>query len=200
MFVLSKFMDSANFNRRSIRLPEYDYSWQGEYFVTICVHARECLLGKVVNGEMVVNEFGQIVQRCWKELPSHYAQLSLGEWVVMPNHMHGILIINDADVEAIPVGVIHELPLHESPMYKRRKMLLSKIIGRFKMNSGKQINLIRNLPGSSVWQRNYYEHIIRNGKSYIEIENYIRNNPLNWHTDGDNPVNIEIEKNKNRNV
>src|SRR5690606_38187977 len=128
------------------------------YFITICIHQRECMLGEVVEGQMILNEFGRCVNQYWEDLPTFYPQLSLGEWVVMPNHVHRILIIKDtvgaiheSPLHESPVGVIHELPLHElplheSPMYKRSKMLLSKIIGRFKMNSGKQINLIRNLP------------------------------------------------------
>jgi len=187
---MSNIKDEFNkYGRRSIRLPEYDYSCAGEYFVTICVHGRECLLGDIENECMVLNDYGHCVDCYWKELPSHYNHLHLGEWVVMPNHVHGILNITDG----ADVGAIHESPMKELPLItKRRKMLLSKIIGRFKMNTGKQINIMRNTPGAPLWQRNYYEHIIRDAKSYTEIENYIRNNPLNWLRDQHNPVNIKI--------
>ena len=182
-------MKSNLFNRRSIRLPEYDYSLPGEYYVTNCIHNRECLLGDVVDEQMILNDFGLSVKKFWLALPSHYENLSLEEWVIMPNHMHGIIIINDL----IPVGAIHESPLQNH----RRQMLLFKAVGRFKMNSGKEINGMRNTQGQPVWQRNYFEHIIRDGQSYINIEHYIRTNPLNWLTDVENPVYIKNNKNSN---
>ena len=210
----------TKYNRQSIRLPEYDYSLPGEYFITICIHDRECLLGEIIDGAMFMNENGKCVDQFWHTLTSHYKELTLGEWVVMPNHVHGILIIND-------VGAIHELPLHELPQHelpqhelpqhelpqhelsfnddfslnnskeKRRKMLLPKIMGRLKMNSSKQINIFRQTSGNRVWQRDYFEHIIRNGKSYNEIEHYIRSNPLNWVNDKENPaISENIKKQK----
>jgi len=102
-------MSSNKYGRRSIRLPEYDYSWAGEYFVTICIHDRECLLGNIDNECMVLSDYGRCVDCYWKELPSHYNHLSLGEWVVMPNHVHGILNITDG----AGVGAIHESPMKE---------------------------------------------------------------------------------------
>jgi len=180
--------------RRSIRLPGYNYSSSGEYFITICIQGRKCILGEVIEGKMVLNNFGHFVNNCWASLPQYYENLSLGEWIVMPNHIHGILIIDN------PVGAIHELPLsgseaiHEFPIQnepsdelplhlQRQKILLSKIIGRFKMNTGKFINQVRQTSGQPVWQRNYYEHIIRNEKSYDKIKYYIINNTLNWYED-----------------
>jgi len=198
-------MKSNSFNRRSIRLPEYDYSLPGEYYVTSCIHNRECLLGDVADEQMILNDFGLSVKKFWLALPSHYKNLSLGEWVIMPNHMHGIIIIHDL----IPVGAIHESPLQESnhglsiqesPLKnQRRQMLLFKAVGRFKMNSSKEINSIRNTQGQPVWQRNYFEHIIRDGQSYTNIEHYIRTNPSNWRTDVENPDYIKNKNNQNSN-
>jgi REP element-mobilizing transposase RayT len=196
-------------HRRSIRLQEYDYSQNGAYFVTLCTQNRECLFGKIVNGEMILNEQGKIVEQCWNDLSNHYNNIVLDAYVIMPNHFHGIIFITDTvdnvdNVGAIHVGAIHELPLywaiHESPlqqqqrMQQRRKMLLPKIIGRFKMNSAKQINQIRNTSGVPVWQRNYYEQIIRNEKSLEIIRNYIINNPLEWYYDDYNPKKVKYEK------
>jgi len=193
-------------HRRSIRLQDYDYSSEGAYFVTMCTQNRECLFGEIVNGQMILNEYGKIVEQCWNNLSNHYDNIELDAYVIMPDHFHGIIFIvsvnsvnavdsvdsvNSVDsVDSVSVGAIHELPRqrqHELPrqqqkqrQQQRRKMLLPKIVGRFKMNSAKQINQMRNTPGISVWQRNYYEHIIRNDKSLENIRNYIINNPLQW--------------------
>ena len=215
-------------HRRSIRLQGYDYSQYGAYFVTLCTQNRECLFGEIVNGEMILNEYGKIVEQCWFNLPNYYNNIVLDAYIIMPNHFHGIIFINDTidtvdnigaidigaihvgaihespqqpdnespNTGAIPVGAIHELPQqpeNESPR-QRRKMLLPKIIGRFKMNSAKQINQIRNTSGVPVWQRNYYEQIIRNEKSLEKIRNYIINNPLEWYYDDYNPKKVNYEK------
>ncbi|MDD3806815.1 MAG: hypothetical protein PHE86_02090 [Candidatus Marinimicrobia bacterium] len=170
-------------HRQSIRLKDYDYSQPGAYFVTICTQNQECLFGKIVDGKMVLNECGKITKQCWLDIPNHYSNAELDEFVIMPNHIHGIIII----VGGINVGAIHESPQHESPLpphstITRRKMLLPKIIGFYKMNSAKQINQIRHMPGTPVWQRNYYEHIIRNENEneLNRVHKYIINNPLQW--------------------
>lgn len=168
-------------HRRSIRLQGYDYSQPGAYFITICTKDRKYLFGNIIDGKMVLNEYGKIAQQCWLDIPLHYQNVELNEFVVMPNHVHGIIIININDT----VGTIHELPLHELPLQKqqRRLMTLPKIIGRFKMNSAKQINQLRQTPGIPLWQRNYYEHIIRNKHELNRIKEYIINNPLKWELD-----------------
>ena len=179
-------------HRHSIRLQGYDYSQNSAYFVTLCTQNRECLFGEIVNGEMILNEYGKNVEQCWFNLPNHYHNIALDAYVIMPNHFHGIIFITDT---VDNVGAIHELPLHELPLQQqRRKMLLPKIIGRFKMNSAKQINQIRNASGVPVWQRNYYENIIRNEKSLENIRNYIINNPSEWYYDDYNPKKVKYEK------
>jgi len=160
-------------NRRSIRLPEYDYRQPGAYFVTICTRNRECLLGEIVEGKIVPNESGLIAQLVWNGLPLRFPHTTIDCFVVMPNHIHGIIVIN--------VGAIHESPLlDEPPKSRRRKMLLSKMIGFLKMNTAKRINSFRRTPGTPVWQRNYYEHVIRNEIDLEEIRQYIENNPFKW--------------------
>jgi REP element-mobilizing transposase RayT len=170
-------MDNNKYNRRSIRLKNYDYSSPGAYFITIVTNNRQYLFGEIVNNEMILNEYGEIANKYWYEIPKHYTNTQLDEYVIMPNHIHGIIFI---------VGAIHELPLQQNEfpqLIQRRKMLLPKIIGRFKMNAAKQINQIRQTPGIPVWQRNYYEHIIRNDNELNKIREYIINNPLTWQTD-----------------
>ena len=168
-------------NRRSIRLKEYDYSEPGEYFVTICTEGRSHLFGYIDSDAMHENELGKVVRICWQEMPEHYPHVELDEFVVMPNHVHGIVLISGDDT----VGAIHESPLPRNTA-DRRRMTLSKIVGRFKMNSAKRINQLRGSPGIRVWQRNYFEHIIRDDKSLDRIREYIASNPEQWHHDKEN--------------
>ena len=170
-------------HRRSIRLREYDYSRPGLYFVTNIAYDREMFFGKIVNNKMILNEYGNIVRNWWLEIPNKFKNVNLDIFVVMPNHFHGIVqIISGNSI----VGAIHESPLQKSSQQnktQRRNMLLSKMIGYFKMNSAKRINQKRNLQGISVWQRNYYEHIIRNENELWRIRKYIVENPVNWDND-----------------
>jgi len=171
-------------HRRSIRLQEWDYSQAGAYFITICTQNRECVFGNVVDGEMVLNDAGRVVESVWNDLPNHYPNVELDEFVIMPNHFHGIVMIID---NVHDVRAIHELPLHELPLRmtqkQRRNMLLPKIIGRFKMLSSKRINQLRNTSGTKLWQRNYYEHIVRNQNDLNRIQQYIVYNAAGWKED-----------------
>ncbi|MFC1564128.1 transposase [candidate division KSB1 bacterium] len=137
-----------------------------------------------------MNEISEIPQKYWLEIPHHYQNVVLDEFIIMPNHVHGIIVITDSGTDY--VGAIHELPLHHELslqqdhhefMKQRRQMKLPKIIGRFKMITSKHINRIRQTPGIPVWQRNYYERIIRNEEELHEIREYIVNNPVNWEND-----------------
>ncbi len=176
-------------NRRSIRLRDYDYSQSGAYFVTICAWGRECLFGDILIGEMVLSKHGEIVKEYFEKTSQHFQNIKIDCFVIMPNHIHAIIIIEQ------PVGVIHELPLQvESALEirkQRRSMMLPRIIGWFKMNSAKAINKIREVSGRPLWQRNYYEHIIRNETTFEQIRQYIRNNPLEWELDENNPKNMQ---------
>ena len=174
-------------SRRSIRLQGYDYSQAGGYFFTVCTRKRECIFGDVVTGQMRLNEAGRIVQSVCDSLPSFYDGIELDAFVVMPNHVHGVIVIDAG------VGAIHESPLRLEPgsavrIGHRRRMLLSKIIGRFKMVSAKQINALRGLAGTALWQRNYYEHVVRDEESLSRIRQYIVDNPAQWEFDEENPA------------
>lgn len=174
--------DHGIHHRRSIRLKGYGYSQNGAYFVTVCTHNRECLLGEITDGEMVTNEYGKIVDKCWRDLPNHYPNIQLDYFVVMPNHFHGIVMINiaGAGVGANAVGAGFK------PAPTTTNHGLSEFIRALKTFSSEQINQIRNTPGISAWQRNYYEHIIRNEDDLNRIREYIRNNPTQWDEDENN--------------
>ena len=173
--------------RKIIRLQEYDYSSPCDYFVTICVHMRVYLLGEVIKEKMQLSHNGEIVQQYLEEIPNHFENVELDKFIIMPNHIHGIITLTE------PVGAIHESPL-QMTQHQRRTMTLSKIIGRFKMRTAKEINLINETSGRPVWQRNYYEHIIRDEKDLENIRDYIIYNPLKWESDKENPAHISPSK------
>ena len=164
-------------HRRTIRLKGYDYSQPGAYLVTICVWQRECLFGDVIDEEMVLSEYGRIVEECWYELPEHYPYLELDAFVIMPNHVHIVIMITGT----VGAGL--------KPALTKRHGI-PEIIRALKTFSARSINIIRNTQGRPVWQRNYYEHVIRNKSELFKIRQYIQNNPLSWFLDEENPVNI----------
>lgn len=176
--------DPQKHHRRSIRLKGYDYSQAGVYFVTFVAWQREILFGEIVNGEMILNDFGQIVSEKWQWLETQYPYIELGAWVVMPNHFHGILVIRDDGGGGSPFGD----DARSAPTPIKRKPL-GGLIGAFKTVSTKHINLLRNTQGQVVWQRNYYEHIIRNEREMDRISRYIESNPSQWTDDDENPKN-----------
>ena len=163
-------------HRRSIRLKEYDYSQAGAYFVTIVAWQREVLFGEIVNGEMVLNDFGKIAAEKWEWLETQYEYVELGAWIIMPNHHHGILVIHDGRGGSRP-----------APTPPTKHKPLGGLIGAFKTVSTKQINLLRDTEGQVVWQRNFYEHIIRNEAEMDRISRYIESNPMRWANDDENP-------------
>lgn len=169
-------------HRRSIRLKEYDYSQEGVYFVTICTEKKECLFGDIVNGKMVLNDAGKIVFNEWLRTTEKRTNVELHEFVVMPNHFHAIIEITHSN-ETRGRGVLHT-PNNETidkkgvcntPL-RSPSQTVGAIVRGFKSAVSKQI-------GFSVWQRNYHEHIIRNGNSYQKIAEYIVANPANWADD-----------------
>lgn len=183
-------------HRRSIRLKGYDYAAPGAYFVTIVAQNRERLFGEMAGDDMRLNDAGRIVQTVWDELPTHFAHVSLDAFVIMPNHAHGTIVLNDDSVGA---GFPRPTPRPTSGAETgagaetappRKRATLGQIVAYFKYQSAKRINELRNVPGLPVWQRNYYEHVIRNERELQAIRQYIRTNPLNWAEDRDNPQNV----------
>jgi REP element-mobilizing transposase RayT len=176
--------DPDKHRRRSIRLKNYDYTHVGAYFVTICTSNRECLFGEIAGGEMRLNEWGKVVGEEWTCSSDIRKEIELDEFVVMPNHMHGIVIISDV------VGAHGRAPLQKNEIkrFYRRPRSLSSFIAGFKSAVTKHINERRGTLGISVWQRNYYEHIIRSETALNTIRRYIRYNPSMWLHDEDNPA------------
>jgi putative transposase len=170
--------------RKILRLKGYDYAQPGAYFVTVCTQHRDCLFGEVAGGEMRLNLHGQTVAECWKAIPEHFGHVQTDEFVVMPNHVHGILVIT-------PVGATHASPLRGANWTGARSGprpgSLSAIAGSFKTAASKQINRMLGNAGESVWQRNYYEHVIRDEAELNRVREYIASNPANWNLDVDNP-------------
>lgn len=175
--------DPESHLRRSIRLQGYDYAQAGAYFVTICAHNRECLFGEIVNDAVQLNTCGQIVAQCWQWLSEHYPYVILDEWVVMPNHLHGILVIAD---ETDGRGASRRAPQPDATIPVKRKPL-GQLIAAFKATSTKRILALPGIAIEFVWQRNYYEHIIRDERELNQIRQYIADNPLKWATDDNNP-------------
>ena len=186
------------------------------YFITICTYQRQCLLGEIVDGEMQLSEFGQIVSDTYLWLASQYPYVYLDQWIVMPNHLHGIIGLT-ADSRGVANsrkggsrtaltrgvtddsrgvaddsrGVTDDSRRGGSRTAPTdggtKRKPLGRLIGAFKTVSTKHINILRDTPGTPVWQRNYYEHIIRNEEALQQIRQYIRNNPLSWQKDRSHP-------------
>ena len=198
-------MTKKNLHRNgTIRRPGYDYSRAGAYFVTTCTSGRANLFGKIVKNEMRLNVYGRIVQEVWNGLPGHYPHVVLDAFVIMPNHIHGIVVLVDGvDLNDISVGAGFEwgttgrlsgqfnprlLPTLNPAHIPRHG--LPEIVRAFKTFSARQINQLRHTPGIPVWQRNYYEHIIRNNAALNRIRQYIKANPAHWEKDRENPNGI----------
>ncbi|MCX5699193.1 MAG: transposase [Candidatus Omnitrophica bacterium] len=157
--------------RKTNRLQKYDYSQGGYYFVTICTKGRGEWFGKIENGAMVLNEYGAIAAIYWADIPKYYPGVGMDEWVVMPNHIHGIIVIS-------PVGT-------EQCSVPTQRVSLSQIIKSFK---GVMIKRIRSEFGDIrfAWQRSFYDHVIHNETSLNRIREYIKNNPKQWDMDIEN--------------
>jgi REP element-mobilizing transposase RayT len=142
----------------------------GAYFVTISTHGKECLFGEIIGGVMKVNELGRKVRAVWDDLPIHYAHVATDDFVVMPNHVHGVVVMR-AGLKPAPT----------------ERHGLSEIVRAFKTFSARRINEVRGTSGVPVWQRNYYEHVIRNEADCNRIAEYIANNPQRWMEDSLHP-------------
>ncbi|MBN1541561.1 transposase [candidate division KSB1 bacterium] len=180
-------------HRRSIRLKGYDYSQAGAYFVTICTHNHECIFGEIIHGQMALNDAGRVVQTVWVDLPNHYPNIELDEYVVMPNHVHGIIVIvvgPDFKPAHVVGAGFKPAPTTTRPDFKPAPTTrhgLPEIVRACKTFSARRINQMRGMPGAKLWQRNYYEHIIRNENELNRIRKYIINNPMKWDLNRKNP-------------
>jgi REP element-mobilizing transposase RayT len=169
--------DAEIHHRHSIRLRGWDYARPAAYFVTLCLEGNEHLFGKVVECAMQLSAYGRMVAACWNDLPRHYPHVRLDAFVVMPNHVHGI-------IEILNVGA----GLKPAPTDVKKHHALSEIVRAFKTFSARRINRLRETAGKPLWQRNYYEHIVRNARELATIRDYIATNPVRWDTDPENPA------------
>ncbi len=170
-------------HRRSIRLKGYDYSQPGGYFVTICTQNHECVLGEIVDGQVRLSPAGEIASQCWLEIPKHFSNVELNVSVMMPNHVHGIIIIHQTvgvqQVEPLRNEFQHMVPQSIGSIIRQYKSSVTRLCREQKYHDFR-------------WQRNYYEHIIRNEADLNRIRKYIDENPWQWHYDEENPKNIKI--------
>ena len=175
--------DAENHHRRTLRLPGYDYTQAGAYFVTVVARNRECLFGEVVDGEMRLNALGEIVRDEWLQSPTVRPDVDLDVFLVMPNHLHGIIVLTNHTVGATrrvaPTPGRPRGPIPGS---------IGAIVGQFKSAVTKRINAARGASGALLWQRNYYEHVIRTEDELNRIGQYILDNPACWAEDPENPV------------
>jgi putative transposase len=168
------------FQRHTIRLPGFDYTTSGAYFVTICTYRKEPIFGEIINGEIQLNNIGRIVEYWWNDIPKHFNCVGIDEFVIMPNHVHGIVWINEyqndrvgaqfiapTDIDVNFRGVINHAPT------------LGMIIRSFKAKTSF-------IAKEHLWQRNYHDHIIRNDRELFAIRKYIHENPLKWEMDPEN--------------
>ena len=172
-------------HRRSIRMRDYDYSYPGLYFITICTHEKQCLFGHVHNGKMILNGLGNIVHDEWLNTAKIRKEIDLYEFVIMPNHIHGIIGISCRGVRRTPYVFGYEYNpvaindcqkgVRRTPLQTQSKTIGALIRG-YKCAVSKRV-------GKSIWQRNYWEHVIRDGDDYREIANYINGNPRTWDAD-----------------
>jgi REP element-mobilizing transposase RayT len=174
--------DPSIHHRRSIRLKGYDYSLEGAYYVTVCTRNMSCLFGKITDKEMRLNDAGKMIRSVWRELPKRFPNIDLDEFIVMPNHIHAVFIINQQDTCVCP----HVRPKGTFPgtvgriLQAYKSITTDKYIAGVKQWSWKRFR-------DKLWQRNYWEHIIRDIDDYNNICEYIYNNPANWYKD---PLNM----------
>lgn len=161
--------DPLKHHRRSIRLPGYDYGQPGAYFVTIITQDRAPVMGKIVDGVMLLSPLGQIVEACWKRLPSHFARVTLDAFVVMPDHFHGLLILEAAEVSTAAHA--------DGKIRGTRPESLAAVVQNFKAVSTRRVNRTRGSAGSPFWQRNYYERIVAHTIAFQRVRRYIIENP-----------------------
>lgn len=191
------FFNPSIHNRRSIRMQGWDYSQAGLYFVTICVFKKKSIFGDIVSGKMIFNDAGKIANDCWLEIPIHFPNVVLHEHIIMPNHVHGIIELHNNGDITDTVGVENFQPLQSQSQQPQQKSKfqhpqqnefqnmiphsIGAIVKGFKIGVTKWVR--NNGDIQTVWQRNYWDHIIRDEQSYQRIAYYIANNPAKWQDD-----------------
>ena len=162
--------------RRSIRLPGFDYSRIGQYFVTICAFEKRNLFGSIADEHVNLNSIGDIAEFCWIEVPKHFSAVDLGEFIVMPNHVHAILTITNRARHAVPLRERRHAETFSHP----NPHSLATIIRSYKSQVSKQIRAVLQSPKFALWQRGFYEHVLRNSTDYANATRYVLQNPKRW--------------------
>jgi putative transposase len=188
------------------RLQNRNYSSDGGYYVTICTKGRDNIFGKIEQGKMLLNENGRITEQCWFDLPNHYPNLILDAFVIMPNHVHCIMIIDNSNEPVLPGNVnghvsvdgdnivvetgLKPVSTKQQQQQQQHHHQSSKpphgifeFVRAFKTFSSRRINELDNTPGKSRWQSRYWDHIIRNEQELFRIRQYIYDNPATWEKD-----------------
>jgi putative transposase len=179
--------DPQKHHRRSIRLKEYDYTQPGAYYITICTHSRQCLFGEVLKGQMRLNRLGYIAQFCWSKIPCHFPHIQLDSYVIMPDHIHGLLVILDDTT----VGTRQcRVPTREQ-FGKPVRGSIPTAIRSFKSAVTKQIHCFCETTEVPIWQSGFYESIIRDEDSLNGTRQYIAENPQRW---ANNPQKLNHQK------
>jgi putative transposase len=166
------------FRTDSLRLHNHDYTQPGYYFITLCINNRERLFGFISQRNIVLNEYGFIVEKCWLDLPNHYQNMKLNAYMVMPNHFHGIIQI----IDTVETG-LKPISTGTTQIKPDKYHGLSEFVRALKTFSSRRINELRHTIGKNIWQYGYYDHVIRNNESLQRIRAYIMNNPANWKND-----------------
>ena len=178
----------------STRLPNWNYAADGAYFVTICTHNRLHFFGDVINSQVQLSVIGKIADQFWADIPNHFADVYLDAYVIMPNHVHGILIIDRSHNYHTPLPPTHVETLHATSLPPNMSNIspktnsLGAIIRSYKSAVTRWSR--QNHFDNFAWQPRFYEHIIRNDSSMHRIRNYIINNPAKWQEDKHNLVNL----------
>lgn len=164
--------------RRSIRLKNFDYSKDGLFFITICTNRKRCIFGSIRQKQLKLSYWGEIAYACWNSIPQHFPQVILHEFVIMPNHVHGIIQICNAEALASADGWVDDT---QPGRARGTSRTVGSIVRGFKIGVTKEIH--RYYPKMQVWHRNYYEHYIQTQRRYDIITDYIRTNPERWNDD-----------------
>jgi len=183
----------------STRLPDYDYSQSGYYFITICTQNRINYFGNVINGKMMLNDTGKIAVDCWMQIPQHFTQVTLDEFVIMPNHVHGVIFLNDFTHGCRDVACNVSTNNEYNTITNDQNLPISNFMSKISPKTGSISTIIRSFKSAATkqinekygnhhftWQPRFYNHVIRNEISLYNIQQYIINNPIMWHRDRNN--------------
>lgn len=192
---MKQFSNSGENRRRSIRLADYNYSLAGAYFITICIKDRRSILGDIKNGNVDLSPIGEIAHQFWKEIPDHFEYVELDAFIIMPNHLHGMIFLT-SDCRGVQLNTPEMTAANDYKSISPKQGTLSVIIPTFKAAVTTECR--RGKCHFSGWQRNYYEHIVRSEDELGRIREYIVNNPLQWQFDRENPDHTEDQSYNNR--